>query len=169
MSSCLDISLDKYLCLFYSIIKILTVLTQHAPIFGVFDLLLQFLLKLLFLLLLFYSFFILLPFGTFLFSRGSCYIQSIHSPHKTLQPLWVILQDRPVRLLSFPPPNFKCFWEKNGVCWFYCLLSPECRWPIVREGNEPCPVTDHCSQGMVLNKLILCPSLWFVLSCSLLN
>lgn len=113
---------------------------------------------------------ILLPFGKFLLSRGSCYVQSIHLSHTTLQPQWITSQDRPVRFLSFPPLNFKRFWEKSGICWFYSLLSPVCRWPIVREGNEPCPVTGSCRrQGMILNKLILCPSLWFVLSHSLLN
>lgn len=116
MSSCLNISLDKYLCLFFSIIKILMVFTQHAPTFGFFDLLFQVFLKFLFLFLLLWFFLLCCgpAAGKFLFSMGWCYVQSIYSPPIALQPQRITLQDRPVRLLSFPALNFKHFWEKNG-------------------------------------------------------
>lgn len=91
---------------------------------------------------------------------------SLHNVATTVTDLKGWASEIPV----FPLLNFKLFWEKNDVSWFCFLFSPECRWPIIRESNELCPVSEcYKSQCMKMNKLILCPSLWFVLSHSLLN
>lgn len=74
-----------------------------------------------------YSVVILLPFGKFSFSGDSCYIQSTHLLHTTLQPQWITSQDRPVSFCPFLLLILSISGKRmvSVVCTICCLQSAD--------------------------------------------